>query len=130
MLDSLVKWAGTVDWNSYAELAISYSYILYFLPFPLLIFGSYFLFKSVRLPSFWLRSLLALLVAVVFAYFHKQHITVPQGKMDFELIGFVGLEYLVGASLGLLAILITAIKGIASIIKKVFKKEKKQVTVA
>jgi uncharacterized membrane protein len=127
VLDSFIRWAGTVDWNSYAEIGISYSYILYYLPFPLLIMSSYFLLKSVSVPSFWLRSLLAVLVAVVFAYFHKQHITVPQGQMDFELIKFVALEYLVGASIGLLGIFIGTIRSIVSSIVKRVKKENTQV---
>lgn len=127
-MDTILKWIEAVDWNALAETAIAHVYILYLLPFPLIAIGTYYFLKSVNLPSIWLRGLLTILVTLCFGYYHKIHISsVPKGDVDFNLIGAVAYEYIVGSSIALLAIFIFVIRSIISSIKGRRQKRNPQV---
>ncbi|PLS19549.1 hypothetical protein CVD28_03790 [Bacillus sp. M6-12] len=129
MIDSLIAWLGSIDWNALTETAIEHVYILYLLPFPIILIGTYYFFKSVSLPSFWLRGLSAILVTLCFGFYHKKHITdVPKGEIDFGLIEAVAYEYMIGSAIALLAIFIFMVRSIVSSIKGRAKKKAVQAT--
>ena len=114
MKEKILNWIQTTDWNSAFETFLTHSYILFYLPFPILLFSTYYLLKLINVPSFWLRSGLSVLATLSLYLYHRTGITLPKGELDFTLIGVVANEVILASSVGLLAILIYFIRSIVS----------------
>ena len=116
-MDKIIEWANKVDWNELFNTFLAYYHWLFYLPFPILFIGVYFLMKSFGI-RYKLVNLLIATISTVICYFlyHKKQISVTEG-VDFQLIGAVAIETITASSIALLAIFIFMIRGIYSMIK-------------
>lgn len=123
MKEKILNWIQTTDWNSVFDTFLTHSYILFYLPFPILLFSTYYLLKLINVPSFWLRSGLSVLATLSLYLYHRTGVTLPKGELDFTLIGVVANEVILASSVGLLAILIyfirSTVSGVLFITKRV-----------
>lgn len=110
MKETISSWIQTTDWNSAFETFLTHSYIMYYLPFPILLFSTYYLLKLINVPFFFLRTAFAGLATLGLYYYHRTGVTLPRGELDFPLIGVVANEVILASSIGLLAIFIYFIR--------------------
>lgn len=122
MKEKITNWIQTTDWNAVFETFLTHSYIMYYLPFPILLFATYYFLKLINVPSFWLRSGLSVLATLSLYLYHRTGVTLPRGELDFTLIGVVANEVILASSVGLLAILIYFIRSIVSGVLNVTKR--------
>lgn len=122
MKETISTWIQTNDWNSTFDTFLTHSYLLYYLPFPILLVSAYYLLKLIKVPFFFLRTVLAGLSTAGMYLYHKTGVTLPRGELDFTLIGVVANEVILASSIGLLAIIIYFIRSIASGILSVSRK--------
>lgn len=124
MKDFLLEWIETVDWNVVVETLISYSYLLYYLPFPIIAIGTYFFLKSLNVPSVLLRILSSILVTIGVFYYHQKHVSLVAGEVNFQAMEIVAFEFIGGALLCLVTMFIFILRFIYSSIKKLYMKKK------
>lgn len=121
-MDTIFKWVTEIDWNNWAYLFLKHYEYLYLLPFPIILTGAFFLLKELGLKKWYVNISIAIVITCASILYHIMHISSEINGIDFQLLGAVAVEYMVGSSMLLLAIIILMYKEILS-----FFKNRKQV---